>query len=174
MQAALREVVAVQRHVERADGRALVLEGRDEVGQPRGQRHAAALDADEHEIGGAGVRFDDLVRQAVERAAYAVAVEHRATIRLRRRGGVGLASGGGASVRHNKPSHEKGRVGAPCIWLRVGARASLCPFPASQDRVKEALALAVHRVSPGVNGRQSAAYQPQPMDAVRPRLACHR
>ena len=63
-----REVVAVERDVERADREADALMLRDRVGEPMGERDAAALDADEREALGAGVLLDDLVADADGRA----------------------------------------------------------------------------------------------------------
>ena len=62
-------VVAVELDVERADGdvRALVL--RDRRGEPPCEGNAAALDADEHEPGRAGLLLDDLVGDADHRPA---------------------------------------------------------------------------------------------------------
>ena len=62
-------VVAVELDVERADGdvRALVL--RDRLGEAARERDAAALDADEHEPGRAGLLLDDLVGDADHRPA---------------------------------------------------------------------------------------------------------
>ena len=45
----LREVVTVEGDVEPADGRPYVLVGGDRVGEPLGERHAPALDADERQ-----------------------------------------------------------------------------------------------------------------------------
>ena len=63
-----REVVAVERDVERPDRHlgALVLE--DRGSDPSCQRHATALDADEQQPVGARLLLDDLVRQADRRA----------------------------------------------------------------------------------------------------------
>ena len=64
-----REVVAVERDVERPDrhGRALVLG--DGVGDAAGERDAPALDPDEQQAVGAGLLLDDLVGEPDRRAA---------------------------------------------------------------------------------------------------------
>ena len=63
-----REVVAVERDVERTDGEANALVLGDGLGEPMGERDAAALDAHEGQAVGAGVLLDDLVADADGRA----------------------------------------------------------------------------------------------------------
>src|SRR5947209_8366997 len=63
-----REVVAVERDVHDADGRALAFEVGDLVGQAMGERHAAPLDADEVEVARAVVLLDDLGGEPGQRA----------------------------------------------------------------------------------------------------------
>ena len=58
-----REIVAIQRDVERADRDVGFFDASQDLGQPLRQRHAAAHDADQSEVGDAIVFFDDLVRQ---------------------------------------------------------------------------------------------------------------
>ena len=62
------EVVAIEADVEHAgiDGR--LLDGLDELGDALGEGNAAALDADEAEVGAAVIALDDLVRQPDEGA----------------------------------------------------------------------------------------------------------
>src|SRR5262249_49438853 len=82
-----REVVAVEGDVERADGDRGHLVLRDRGGDPAGERHAAALDADEGEPGGSRLLLDDLVGDADRRAAdlvrgHDLAARHRSFPRL--------------------------------------------------------------------------------------------
>jgi hypothetical protein len=63
------EVVAVEGDIERPDRQPFALVLGDRIRQSVGQRHAAALDADEHELGRPGVLLDDLVRDPHDRPA---------------------------------------------------------------------------------------------------------
>ena len=56
----------------------------DGVGQPAGERHATALDADEDESVGAGLLLDDLVGNAHNRAADLVGGHDPAAVHGRR------------------------------------------------------------------------------------------
>ena len=56
------QVVAVHRGVERADRHVAILDLRDLVGDPAGERDAAGRDAEHDEVVGAVVALDDLVR----------------------------------------------------------------------------------------------------------------
>ena len=57
------DVVAVEGHVERADlERHVALDLAEDLGHPRGQGHAAGLQADQHDVLDAAVALDDLVR----------------------------------------------------------------------------------------------------------------
>ena len=98
IEAALGEVVAVQRDVERADGRASALECLDGSREALGERDATRLDADEHEALEATVALDDLVREACERPAHAFLVEDDAA-----------AAFGEGALRHKKISPARGR-----------------------------------------------------------------
>jgi hypothetical protein len=71
----LGKVVAVERDVEAALRHGLRLELRDLRGDALGQRHAAAAHADEHEVVGALVALDDLVRDARDDAAESFRVD---------------------------------------------------------------------------------------------------
>jgi len=64
-----REVVAVERDVQRPDRDLDALVLGDRLGDPAGQRHASALDPDQHQPGRAGLLLDDLVGDARDRAA---------------------------------------------------------------------------------------------------------
>ena len=59
-----REVVAVERDVERADRDVDALVLGDRGGDPTGKRDAAALDPDEGQTGGARLLLDDLVARS--------------------------------------------------------------------------------------------------------------
>src|SRR5579875_1451897 len=63
-----REVVAVEANVEDAGVDGVVFDGGDDFGEPLGEGNAAALDADEAEVGGAVVALDDFVGEADEGA----------------------------------------------------------------------------------------------------------
>ena len=63
-----REVVAVEADVEDAGVDGVVLDGADDFGDALGEGNAAALDADEAEVGGAVIAFDDLMGEADEGA----------------------------------------------------------------------------------------------------------
>ena len=58
------QVVAVHRHVERADGDAAGLETLEDRGDAVGEHHPARGDAEEDEIGAAAIGLEDLVRDA--------------------------------------------------------------------------------------------------------------
>ena len=60
------QVVAVHRDVERADRHVVPLDGGDPLGDPLGQRHAPAGDAEQDEVLGALVALEDLVGDAGE------------------------------------------------------------------------------------------------------------
>ena len=62
------EVVAVEADVENAGVDGGLLDGLDELGDALGEGDAAALDADEAEVGAAVVALDDLVRETDEGA----------------------------------------------------------------------------------------------------------
>src|SRR5688572_21258539 len=70
------EVVPVEGDVERADRHRGPVDGRDLGGQPLGERHAAGPQADEGELLGAAVLFEDLVRDAGEGAVEGDVVEN--------------------------------------------------------------------------------------------------
>ena len=69
------DVVAVERDVERAVDGLAVLERRDRRGQAPRQRNAARVQADEHDVLGAVIALDDLVRDASQRPAEIGGVE---------------------------------------------------------------------------------------------------
>jgi hypothetical protein len=65
----LREVVAIEGDVNAADGRLDALMLRDGCGQALGDGHTAALNADQDQTLSAAMFFDDLVRNAYQRAS---------------------------------------------------------------------------------------------------------
>jgi hypothetical protein len=69
------DVVAVERHVERTQRRFDRLEGRDRGCEPPRQRDPAGVEADEDDVVGAVIAFDDLVRDARQRAAKVGGIE---------------------------------------------------------------------------------------------------
>ena len=71
------QVVAVHRHVERADRDVVPLDRGDPLGDPPGQRHAAAGDAEQHQVAGALVALEDLVGDAGQRPRDVAVVEDR-------------------------------------------------------------------------------------------------
>ena len=82
----LEDVVAVERDVDGAElGRLGSPASAMKLGQPLGQRHARGADADQHQVADAGVALDDLVRDALERANDAGAVEQVPASRSARR-----------------------------------------------------------------------------------------
>jgi len=72
-----REVVAVERDVQRAERDGRVLVGADRVAQPDGQDVAARADTDDGETGEFAVTFDDLVRDPRDGATNIVGPEQR-------------------------------------------------------------------------------------------------
>jgi hypothetical protein len=66
------QVVAVEGDVQRADRWAGSLVLLDQHGQPSRQRDATAADANQHQVIGAAIALDDLVRDAGQRAAQVV------------------------------------------------------------------------------------------------------
>ena len=64
------EVVAVEGDVQRAHGQLRPLLLRDQRADALRQRHAPALDADEHQVLRALIALDDLVRDALDGAAH--------------------------------------------------------------------------------------------------------
>jgi hypothetical protein len=76
------EVVTVERDVECAAARGLALAFRDQSREPLRKLYSASLDADEDEIFGAGVEFDNLIRHAAERSVHGARVEQDRRLRL--------------------------------------------------------------------------------------------
>ena len=71
------QVVAIESDVELAGGDAGAFGLIDQALEPVGQLHAAALDADQHEVLGATPPFDDLGSHARQRSAERAVVEKR-------------------------------------------------------------------------------------------------
>src|SRR5690606_26746808 len=102
--------VAVQRDVERADQhleRAVALVGaQDALAESAGQEGAARRDAEEHDVGGAEVALDDLVRDARGRAGDVAGVEDDALAAR-----FGTWACGGARSHPAKPPSPPLRTG---------------------------------------------------------------
>jgi len=69
------EIVAIEGDVEGPDRDRYGLVGLDQCRQPVRERDPAAADADEHEVVGAAVALDDLVRDAGHGSAQVVRVQ---------------------------------------------------------------------------------------------------
>ena len=90
------QVVAVHRHVELADRDGRALDGGDLLGDAPRQRHAAGVQAEQHQVGGALVALEQLVRDAGQRPGDVTGVEDGAVRPLAR--GVGSRSSSGAGI----------------------------------------------------------------------------
>ena len=75
------QVVAVHRGVERPDRDVEALHRGDPLGDPLGQRHTAAGDAEEHEVARALVAFEDLVGDPGQCPVDVTGVENNSTVR---------------------------------------------------------------------------------------------
>ena len=134
---ALREVVAVERDVERADRRPGALDRLDLVGDAACKDGPAALDADEDEAARALVRLHDLVRDPPHGAADAVRVQDRP-------GGVhgrtSVCRGASGGYKDASPGSEEATAPSGASMYGYGAAPDgvriciLRSFPASQDR----------------------------------------
>ena len=69
------QVVAVQCDVQRSDGEGGLFDGFDDPRDAAGDEFAAGADADDHDIAGTLVLFQDLVGQAGDRPLEPVAVD---------------------------------------------------------------------------------------------------
>ena len=76
----LAQVVAVHRDVELADGDRDALDAGDALADAAGQRHAAGVEAEQDEVGGALVALEDLVGDAGQRPGDVTGVEHDARV----------------------------------------------------------------------------------------------
>ena len=89
------QVVAVHRHVERADRDVVPLDRGDPLGDPLRQRHPAARDAEQDEVVGALVALEDLVGDAGQGPGDVAVVEDRAAVGRR----AAVLSAGLAAMR---------------------------------------------------------------------------
>jgi len=97
------EVVAVEADVEDSGVDGGLLDGLDELGEALGERHAAALDADEAEVGAAVVALDDLVGEANEGALDLGGGHEAALLAKAGIGGRLSGFGGGDWIAHGLP-----------------------------------------------------------------------
>lgn len=72
------QVVAIHRDVEFADLDFSALDAANGIGQASSQQHATGGNAQQHQVGTAGVDFDDLVGHASNGASDLMAVPHDA------------------------------------------------------------------------------------------------
>ena len=108
--AAHADVVAVQRDIDRPDGRGRTRELCDECAKAIGQRHAACVQPHQRDGGWVGVMLHDLVGDTRDRAPALF------------------------GVNQNLGSHGATRLGVRRVRTGTGVRSCDCSFPASQDR----------------------------------------
>ena len=73
-----RGIVAIERDVDAADRDVAAFELANPVGDPIGDRNAAAPDRDQHQALGPAMPLDDLARDAAQAPRHAVGVEQHA------------------------------------------------------------------------------------------------